>query len=60
MLFTDFDADDPLAGIPLSDDEEDFGIPAKKSAPKQVTRQKSNENISPRAAAAVTIETKQG
>ncbi|XP_053392988.1 fas-binding factor 1 homolog [Mercenaria mercenaria] len=58
--FGDFDADDPLAGIPLSDDEEDFGIPTKKAAPKQqVTRQKSNENLSPRSSAAVTLESKQ-
>lgn len=51
----DFDADDPLAGIPLSDEEEDFGVPAKKPAPK---RQKSSENLSPRNAAATLTETK--
>ncbi|KAL4240109.1 factor 1 [Mactra antiquata] len=46
--FGDFDADDPLAGIPLSDEDEDLGLTSTKKQTKTVPRQRSSENLSPR------------
>ena len=41
----DFDEDDPLAGIPLSDeDDDDLGLPVKK---KQVAKQPSQQKTEP-------------
>ena len=63
LFFSDFDEEDPLAGIPLSDaddDDDDFGLPIKKkTVAKQSSQQKTeqpvqqkSEETSPRAVTA--------
>ncbi|XP_052266250.1 fas-binding factor 1-like isoform X2 [Dreissena polymorpha] len=55
LTFGEFDADDPLAGLDLSDDEEDLGLPTKKTPAKQQQQQQqqqqkaAEEKLSPRA-----------
>ena len=43
VYLKDFDEEDPLAGIPLSDeDDDDFGLPVKK---KPVAKQPSQQKV---------------
>ena len=48
---TDFDEDDPLAGIPLSDeDDDDLGLPVKKkTVAKQPSQQKTEQPVQQKA-----------
>lgn len=45
---SDFDADDPLAGIPLSDEDEDLGLSKMtKKQPASQQQRTANETSSP-------------